>query len=359
MNDSQGGDDAERQPLSSSAACLAATLTATTHHRVEQATILTAFGQACPGTAGTTQGRPVLSALLDELADHQLVQLPRSRDGWDTTQPPLPRWLRLPKTTESRPPRTTAPVLWRRELSWANTATLTTSQTETLKTINRWLRDTDGDDRQRTVVPMRERSLEIFGDEKRLDALTSSTLFAPRRLTLATLSAQRIPPPLAHNRVGDGGTVLVIENSDTFETVSSLLADNCGRVGHVAFGGGHAFEASITRIAQLEGVTDIAYYGDLDDDGLTIPQRANVSATASQLPPIRPARGLYRLLLSENLQGPAPKRVEPLTAERRVSWLPAPLRCPVADILTAGNRLAQEATGTLTLRRDDSWRDDL
>ncbi|GAA1280891.1 Wadjet anti-phage system protein JetD domain-containing protein [Streptomyces aureus] len=359
MNDSQGGNDAERQPLSSSAACLAATLNATTHRRVEQATILAAFSQACPGTAGTTQGRPVLSALLDELADHHLIELPRSRDGWDTTQQPLPRWFRLPKTTEASPPRTTAPVLWRRELSWANTATLTTSQTESLKTINRWLRDTDGDDRRRTVVPMRERSLEIFGDEKRLDALTSSMLFAPGRLTLATLFAQRIPPPLAYNRVGDGGTVLVIENSDTFETLSTLLDDNCGQVGHIAFGGGHAFEASITRIAQLEGVTDIAYYGDLDDDGLTIPQRANVSATAAQLPPIRPARGLYRLLLSENLQGPAPKRVEPLTAERRVSWLTASLRRPVADILTAGNRLAQEATGALTLRHDNSWRDDL
>lgn len=359
MNDSQGGNDAERQPLSSSAACLAATLNAAPHHRIEQATILTAFGQACPGTAGTTQGRPVLSALLDELADHHLIELPRSRDAWDTTQPPLPRWLRLPKVTETRPSRTTAPVLWRHELSWANTATLTTAQTETLKTINRWLRDTDGDDRRRTVIPMRERSLEIFGDEKRLDALTSSTLFAPGRLTLATLSAQRIPPPLAYNRVGDGGIVLVIENSDTFETVSTLLADDCGRVGHVAFGGGHAFEASITRIAKLKGVTDIAYYGDLDDDGLTIPQRANASATASQLPPIRPAHGLYQLLLSKNHQGPAPKRVEPLTAERRVSWLPAPIRRPAADILTAGNRLAQESTGTLTLRHDNSWRDDL
>ncbi|MFD0516462.1 hypothetical protein ACFQ0Q_50695 [Streptomyces aureus] len=103
MNDSQGGNDAERQPLSSSAACLAATLNATTHRRVEQATILAAFSQACPGTAGTTQGRPVLSALLDELADHHLIELPRSRDGWDTTQQPLPRWFRLPKTTEASP----------------------------------------------------------------------------------------------------------------------------------------------------------------------------------------------------------------------------------------------------------------
>lgn len=353
--------ETQQQPLSPSAACLATTLKSRTEHRVEQATILKAFTQACPETAGTTQGRPALSALLDELADHHLIDLPRTRDGWDNAQPPLPRWLRLPappKATEPKPMRT-APLMWRRELSWASALKLTTTQIETLKTINRWLRDTDGNTHRRTVTPMRERSLEIFGDEKRLDALSTTTLFAPGRLTLATLSAERIPPPLAYERVGAGGIVLVIENSDTFTTISTLLAEDRGRVGYVAFGGGHAFEASITRIAKLKGVTDIAYYGDLDDDGLTIPQRANAAGTASGLPPIRPALGLYRLLLRQDIQGPAPKRVDPLTAERRASWLPDPLRYPTIKILTTGNRMAQEATGTALLRQDHSWRDDL
>jgi hypothetical protein len=361
MSDDPGAEEAEWQPLSESAACLAATLSSMTQRRVEQATIFAAFDQACPGTAGTTQGRPVLSALLDELADHRLVELPRSRDGWDDAQPPLPRWLRLPVPLkpESKSARTSTPAVWRRELSWASADKLTTTQIDVLKTINRWLRDTDGDDDRRTIVPMRERSLEIFGDEKRLDALAATTLFAPGRLTLATLFAERIPPPLAYERVGEGDTVLVIENSDTFETVSTLLAGDGGRVGWVAFGGGHAFEASIARIARLDGVTDIAYYGDLDDDGLTIPQRANVSSATLGLPPVRPAVGLYRLLLRHNARGPAPKRVEPLVAERRVSWLPKTARRPVADILVAGNRLAQEATGTVLLRRDHSWRKDL
>lgn len=358
---SDGHDETQRPPLSESAACLSAILNSTTERRVEQTTIFTAFGQACPGTAGTTQGRPVLSALLDELAEHLLVELPRGRDGWDEAQPPLPRWLRLPALPrpETRPVRATASLLWRRELSWAGADTLTAPQIQVLKTINRWLRDTDGDHDRRTVVPMRERSLEIFGDEKRLDALTATTLFAPGRLTLPALFAERIPPPLAYERLGDGGSILVIENSDTFETLSALLAGDRGCVGYVAFGGGHAFEASVARIARLEGVTDIVYYGDLDYDGLTIPQRANVAAVALGLPPIRPAAGLYRLLLQLDVRGPAPRRIEPLDAERRVSWLPTTFRRPVADILTAGNRLAQEATGAVLLRRDDSWRDDL
>ncbi|MDN3356835.1 Wadjet anti-phage system protein JetD domain-containing protein [Actinomadura sp. DC4] len=361
MNDGRGDGEAERQVLSESAACLSAILNSAAERRAEQAAILAAFVQACPGTAGTTQGRPVLSALLDELADHNLVELPRGRDGWDDAQPPLPRWLRLPLSPKpkNRSVRATASVVWRRELSWAGTDQLTTTQIEVLKTINRWLRDTDGDDDRRTAVPMRERSLEIFGDEKRLDALTATTLFTPDRLTLATMFAERIPPPLAYERVGDGGIVLVIENSDTFKTISSLLTGNCGQVGYVAFGAGHAFEASAAHIRKLAGVTDIAYYGDIDDDGLTIPQRANVSAAALGLPPVRPAANLYRLLIQEDVRGLAPKPVDPLVAERRVSWLPITVRRQAADVLVAGRRLAQEATGTVLLRRDDSWRNGL
>ncbi|WP_433620883.1 hypothetical protein [Nocardia sp. CA-120079] len=119
VEDDRFAEDAERQPLSESAACLAASLSWATERRVEQTAILAAFGRACPGTAGTTQGRLVLSALLDELADHGLLELPRGRDGWDDAQPRLPRWLRLPAPSKptTGAPRATAPVVWRSELA--------------------------------------------------------------------------------------------------------------------------------------------------------------------------------------------------------------------------------------------------
>lgn len=361
MTNSQGDEESQQQLLSESAARLCAILNSTRGRRIEQATMFEAFDRACPGTAGTTQGRPVLSALLDELAEHRLIDLPRGRDGWDHSQPPLPRWLRVPTPPTEEPIHTSGPasVVWRPELSWARAEKLSGSQLEVLNTINRWLRDTDGDHDRRSIVPMRERSLEIFGDEKRLDSLTATTLFAPGRLALTTLCAERIPPPLACEHLGDGGTILVVENSDTFETTRKLLAEDPGHVGYVAFGGGHAFEASVAHIARLDGLNDIAYYGDLDNDGLTIPQRANVSAAVSGLPPVRPARGLYRLLLQRDARGRAPKPITPLEAELRASWLPADLRVSASDLMAAGSRLAQEATGTLLLRQDSSWRDDL
>jgi hypothetical protein len=62
-------------------------------------------------------------------------------------------------------------------------------------------------------VPMRERSLEIFGDEKALDRLVTSVLFGPGRLSLTQLRAYRSRPPLPAMRVGEGPVLLVVENS--------------------------------------------------------------------------------------------------------------------------------------------------
>jgi len=48
--------------------------------------------------------------------------------------------------------------------------------------------------RQRPMIPIKERSLQIFGDEKRLDELyRASTLFDNGRLTLETLRAYVVP----------------------------------------------------------------------------------------------------------------------------------------------------------------------
>jgi hypothetical protein len=74
---------------------------------------------------------------------------------------------------------------------------------------------------------LRERSHE-FNDEKRLDTLISGALFAPERLDLDLLATYREPPPLAYRRLGDGDTIIVIENSDTYATLRRLLASSPG-----------------------------------------------------------------------------------------------------------------------------------
>ncbi|WP_398859086.1 Wadjet anti-phage system protein JetD domain-containing protein [Streptomyces noursei] len=138
----------------------------------------------------------------------------------------------------------------------------------------------------------------------------------------------------------------MIENSDTFATVSTLLAQDPGCVSYVAFGGGHAFVASVTRIANLKGVTDIAYYGDLDDDGLTIPQRANASGTASGLRPSDPpsaSTGSFSGRTSKDRPRNKSTLLPPNDASPGCPNSPSATQRPTSS--PPGNRLAQEATG--------------
>ena len=54
--------------------------------------------------------------------------------------------------------------------------------------------------RDRELVPIKERSLQLFGDEKRLDVLADSALFREGRLTLAQLRCEVVAEPLAWKR---------------------------------------------------------------------------------------------------------------------------------------------------------------
>lgn len=341
--------------LSGPAARLAAALEAAAARvTVPREDFYPAFERACPGPASGSRARPVLAALLDELGDAGRIRLPRERTAWDAGRPPLPEWVRLPASpAAARQPPSSFP--WRPELRWAAAARLTTSQVSDLRKVNLWLRDTDADPGAREPAPVRERSAEIFRDEKHLERLAATSLFAPGRLNLDLLGAFRVPPPLAFTRTGGGPVLLVLENSTTYATLAALLRDDPGPVGHVAWGGGRAFEASVAGVSEIPGVTTIRYYGDLDPDGLSIPARAGAAAADDGLPEVLPAEGLYQVMLSRPPQdgGPPPggQRAETLT-----SWLPESLRDAAAALLTAGHRIPQEATGRRLLHGTGQWR---
>jgi len=87
----------------------------------------------------------------------------------------------------------------RPELSWAGSFRLTPAEVEVLRHVDRFLRDLDLDE---PVVPVRERSLELTGDEKQFDGLRGSRLFAPGRLSPALLRYEEVHPPFVYERVG-------------------------------------------------------------------------------------------------------------------------------------------------------------
>jgi hypothetical protein len=293
----------------------------------------------------------MLADLLDELAGAQVIALP-SRRSFDRTElPHLPRFVTVTRSSDA--PREQRDVVWHPKLSWVPEAQLAPSQVDQLTAINTWLFR----DRDELVVPVRERSLEILGDEKALDRLLVTSVFASQRLSLATLRARRAIPRMLTRTVGDGDTVLVIENSDTFDSLVRVLDERADhKICLVGWGAGAGFEASVLSIADLDRpVSQIRYFGDLDRAGLRIPANASQIATASGLPPVRPATGLYGALLRIGRPQPGQRPVDQQAAEQLVSWLDPPHHDDVGHLLRSGNRMAQEAVGLSYLSRHDDW----
>jgi hypothetical protein len=322
--------------------------------RIQLAELWRMLDDADPATRTSSARRTILADTLAELADSGVLTLPAAT-SWDRFEKPhLPRFVTISTARPIDEP--TKRVIWHPALAWVPETRIAPTHRSYLERVNTWLHRHRDD----TVVPLRERSLEIFGNEKILDRLVLSTLFGPNRLNLSLLKARRVAPRLTTETIGDGTTLLVVENSDTFDSLVHALSANPGRVGLVGWGAGGAFEASVLSIPRLgRHVREIRYFGDLDAKGLQIPSNAAALASAERLPPIRPAVGLYQALLTHARPQAGQPKLAPATAQKLTEWLPADLRAAAEQHLAAGTRLAQEAVGLALLTSNRSWRVDL
>jgi hypothetical protein len=226
-----------------------------------------------------------------------------------------------------------------------------------MQRVNDWLHDS----RDQFVVPARERSLEVFGDEKMLDRLAGSALFAAGRLTLELLRCRRVVPRLHCESAGDGDLLLVVENSDTFDSLLTVLLHRGDhRVGLVGWGAGTGFEASVLSIARLERpIAEVRYFGDMDENGLRIPANAATLAEGAGLPSICPATGLYDAMFRRAHGQAGQRKVAAEAASALSAWLDPQHREVAAKLLMEGERLAQEAVGLSYLSRHDDWLESL
>ena len=311
--------------------------------------------QADPALGTDSRRRTLLDTALRELATARVLDLPSDRSFDRTEAPPLPKFVTLlapdPNPTQRRT------VVWHPALAWAADARLTPPQYVTLETVNAWLHR----HRDELIVPLRERSLDIFGHEKVLDRLLGTSLFGPGRLTLTLLRTRRTTVQFTSAVVGDSSLLLVVENSDTYDSVLRALTNRSDHgVGIVGWGAGAAFEASVLSIPRFDRpVTDVAYFGDLDEKGLRIPTNAATLAQREGLSVLRPATGLYAALYRLAAPQTSQRKVLPATASTITAWLDPAHRTQAVRHLVAGERLAQEAVGLAHLLRHDDWLADL
>lgn len=295
------------------------------------------------------RGREALAAYLLNLRDQGHLELPRQDHLWDATPAPaLPMWVQLTSPRPAAPPIDHRMIPWPAELALLiDEPRIVPDVLHDLLAIHRFLA---AGGRQREPVPVRERSIELFGDEKRLDILLRSRLFRRIGQVQLLLRLREVPVPIVWEAGPDerATALLVLENLHTYDSFRRWNAREGAYLG-VVYGGGKAFAGMLDDLARITlelRALEIHYFGDLDGEGLQIPAAA--ARNIGDLPLVAAERW-YELLLTRGA-GLVLRDVEPCIPQFALQWLPEHLRAPVGDLLAAGRRLPQELVGWEQLR---------
>lgn len=284
----------------------------------------------------------LLLSELQRLAGAKRVTLPSVRSFERVGRPPMPLFITLVDPRDSRPEIAALPDAWVPELGfWP---TLGKSELETARAINEWLKVRQGDF---IAVPLRERSLEIFGDEKYLDMRVRNDALFSGRLRLSSIGAFTVAPPLPH-RVGTRGQpVIIVENHHTYWSLANWN-ESAKRYAAVVYGAGHAVSSTgraLNDVLQETGGTRALYFGDIDPTGIEIALRLNRMEEGLVSPDI----ALYELALRQGRRTPGVnRRYNDLIALEE--WLPS-LATQIVRIWGDGFRIPQENVSTELLAR--------
>jgi hypothetical protein len=312
------------------------------------------FAAACPELAEQPDRRTRLAETLQNAADAGDILLPRGLRSWDRAGgASLPGFVTLAALQPAPPPAIEPGYGWHPLLKFAASET-NRLRLQAAKRVNEWLK-TDPD--LTLIVPIKERSLEIFGDEKRLDELRGGTTMLFGRLGLAAIACRICPVPMPFDAGPDtarGQPILVIENNDTW---ASFAAWNraAGRYSAIAYaGGGHGKslaydEAFLDELRTRFEAKALFYFGDLDPAGIRIASRAAERRAQRGGVPLHPASALYDWLLSAGMRTALPNGEQALPSD--LAWLPDTLRDAVSALFAAGQRIPQESLGTRVLVR--------
>jgi hypothetical protein len=269
-------------------------------------------------------------------------------------------WVERPAV--SRPPRPNSPVrVWRPELARAAALAQTPEQFDILTAIDGFLLR---EGNARPLVPHRERSIELFGNEKRLDALIKTRLFTSGALTLPLLRCYEAPLPLTAQHTGDPGpepVLLIVENSATYASALRVARERAAsgeRAVAVGYGSGNHLPRTIAGAHQLDPVpVHIRYFGDVDEGGLNTAVATAAAAAEAGLPSVLPAISLYEALFTHGTRQLGVSKVPSDRSLRlAAAWFGSSrLASEATKVLEAGRRIAQEDVGYERLRSLSTW----
>ncbi|MCW2241762.1 Wadjet anti-phage system protein JetD domain-containing protein [Azospirillum canadense] len=278
-----------------------------------------------------------------------VLALPTSPSAWDLgVVPPLPVTVTVTAAGPAVPAVRGPAVAWVPELAAFAAAERHPATLAALRAVNDWLKRQRG--RAVPEVPVTERSLEIFGDEKRLDSFRNGDALFGGRLPLATLACRRLPPLLVWHPgpARAEARILVVENAAAFDSFRRFN-EQAGLWRAVVWGAGNAFRRTHVGLDALfaaTGTKHAVYFGDLDPKGVEI-----LAAVARErLGDLTPHRGLYTALVAarRTRREEAAASATGTRAADLSAFLPE-LADTVLDLWAQGFVLPQEGFGTCAL----------
>lgn len=304
-------------------------------HAIERA-----WKDALPEWENRSGLSPAILSHLKELEEQGLVAFPKGRDKWSPGVPSCPLWC-VYKPAATSKEKAVYPGPWHARLGF-NTQ-YRDDTLELLWQINTFLLNSD---RFEHLAPLKERSLQICGDEKRLDAfrIGSNTHLFKGQLALSDIGAFHAEAPLAYEVYDEGSTRLglILENQDSYYSFR-VWNKKILRYRAIVYGAGNAFSSSYRNLAALQeehGIDTFEYLGDVDYTGFQIPERV---AAALPLGTLYPALGWYRWLLQQGVRRSAKEK---LAGQMLSSWLSDPhLREEIAALWASGLWIPQESLG--------------
>jgi hypothetical protein len=310
------------------------------------------FASACPELAEQPDRRTRLAETLRSAADTGEILFPKGARSWDRAGgAALPGFVVLATPRPEREPAVEPGYAWHPLLNFA-AGERNRLRLESAKRINEWLKS---DPNLSLIVPIKERSLEIFGDEKRLDQLRGGTTNLFGQVSLSSLGCRLCPIPLpfeAGPAAACGQPILIIENNDTWASFSAWNRTT-GCYAAVAYaGGGHGKslaydETFIDELLSRFQARGLFYFGDVDPAGLRIASRAAERRAQRGGLPLQPAVSLYVWLLDHGTRRTLQRAERANPAD--LAWLPEELRGAVEALFAKGHRIPQESLGTLAL----------
>jgi hypothetical protein len=266
------------------------------NRRQKLETVIEAYYHAFPERRERADQRDQMKRLLSALEEAGALVLPKGNDCWQTMPvPALPLWIQWPPE-----PASLAPKLDHRTFPWVPELRFVASlpvlrDPEVARKIHDFLK---ADGQSRPLVPIKERSWELFGDEKALNSIKKGPLFKPGRLTLDHLRCFEVAAslPCRPAPAGATGPWLIVENEATFDSFARWNKEAKRHRG-VILGNGfavHRAEAFLFDLLEGEGAE---YFGDLDERGCQIPYDLSRKYTHKGNGEITPAKIYYEWLL--------------------------------------------------------------